>query len=67
MPASPYSSPRQLFLGVKEEATEGDGPRFVCSNVLSTCTVCEGEIMSKLLAVELQLRRGFWVEKGENS
>lgn len=49
--------------GVKEEATEGDGPRFVCSNMLSKCTVCKGEIMPKPLEAELQLRRGFSVEK----
>lgn len=34
-------------------------PGFVCSDVLSKCRVCKGEIMSKLLEVELQLRRGF--------
>lgn len=42
-------------------------PGFVSSNILSKRMVCKGEIMLKMLEVELQLKRNFWVEKSENS
>lgn len=66
VPACSYISPRELFWG-ERGGRRGRWSQALFSKGLSKCMVCKGEIMSKLLEVELQLRRGFWVEKGENS
>lgn len=42
-------------------------PGFVSSNIFFKWMVCKGEIMLKMVEVELQLKRNFWVEKSENS